>query len=180
MFVGAETVAGTGFDAAQARLVRLARGGWLAGASGQAFGELDQGLARVGPAPGVSRLVEVHVCELVTRGRAVLALRWEAAGPGGGLFPVLDADITMAPYGESGTLIALAGSYRPPLGLVGAALDRVVLHRVAAATVRRFVNRIGEAVADPAVAPVAAVAAARATGSGERGVWRFPVAPQEG
>jgi hypothetical protein len=178
MFVGAETVAATGFDAAQARLVRLARCGWLAGASGQAFGELDRGLARVGPAPGVSRLVEVRVRELVTRGQAaVLALRWEAAGPGGGLFPVLDADITMAPYGESGTLIALAGSYRPPLGLVGAALDRVVLHRVAAATMRRFVNRIGEAVADPAEA---SVATARATGSQERGVWRFPVAPQEG
>ena len=176
MFVGAETVAGTGFDAAQARLVRLARGGWLAGASGQAFG--DQRLARVGPAPGASRLVEVHVRELVTRGQAaVLALRWEAAGPGGGLFPVLDADITMAPYEESGTLIALTGSYRPPLGLVGAALDRVVLHRLAAVTMRRFVNRIGEAVADTAEAPVAA---ARAAGSRERGVWRFPVAPQEG
>jgi hypothetical protein len=120
----------------------------------------------------------VRVRELVTRGQAaVLTLRWEAAGPGGGLFPVLDADITMAPYEESGTLIALAGSYRPPLGLVGAALDRVVLHRVAAATIRRFVNRIGEAVADPAEAPVAA---ARAAGSRERGVWRFPVALQEG
>jgi hypothetical protein len=178
MFVGAETVAGAGFDAAQARLVRLARGGWLAGASGQAFGELDQGLTRVGPAPGASRLVEVRVRELVMRGQAaVLALRWEAAGPGGSLFPVLDADITMAPYGEFGTLIALAGSYRPPLGLVGAALDRVVLHRLAAATMRRFVNRIGEAVADPTEAPVAA---ARAAGSREPGVWRFPVALQEG
>jgi hypothetical protein len=83
----------------------------------------------------------------------------------------------MAPYGESGTLIALAGSYRPPLGLVGAALDRVVLHRLAAATMRRFVNRIGEAVADPAEAPVAA---ALAVGSRERDVWRFPVALQEG
>ena len=177
MFVGAETVAGTGFDAAQARLVRLARGGWLADASGQAFGELDQ-VCTGGSGSGSSRLVEVRVRELVTRGQsAVLTLRWEAAGPGGGLFPVLDADITMAPYGESGTLIALAGSYRPPLGLVGAALDRVLLHRVAAATMRRFVNRIGEAVADPAEAPVAT---ARATGSRERGVWRVPLAPQEG
>jgi hypothetical protein len=178
MFIGAETVAGTGFDAAQARLVRLVRGGWFADASGQAFGELDGGLVRVGPASGVSHPVEVRVRELVTRGRAVvLTFRWEAAGPGGGLFPVLDADITMAPHGESGTLIALAGSYRPPLGLVGAALDRVVLHRVAAATMRRFVNRIGEAVADPAEVPVAT---ARATRSGEPGMCWFPEAPQEG
>jgi hypothetical protein len=50
---------------------------------------------------------------------------------------------------------------------VGAALDRVVLHRVAVATVRRFVNHIGEAVADPAIAPAAP---AREAVNGERGM----------
>ena len=42
---------------------------------------------RVGPlgaAPGMSKLVEVHFLKVVTRGEsAVLALRWEATGPGG-------------------------------------------------------------------------------------------------
>ena len=46
---------------------------------------------------------------------AGLALRWEATGAGGRLFPVLDADLTLAPDGE-GTVLPLAGSYRPPLG----------------------------------------------------------------
>jgi hypothetical protein len=174
MFVSAETVAEVGFDAAQAGLMGLARGGWLAGASREAFGELGRGLARVGPAPAVSRLVEVQFGTMATRsGSAVLPLRWQVTGAGGGLFPALDADITLAPYGESGTLIALAGVYRPPLGTIGAALDRVVLRRVAVVTVRRFVRRVEEAIADPAAAT------APAAGIVERGVWRFPVVPEE-
>lgn len=175
MFVGAETVVQVGFAAVRDRLAGLASGGWLAGASGEAFGDLSRGLARVGPlgaVPGISRLVEVQFRDLVTQGNsAVLTLRWQAAGPGGGLFPVLDADMTLAPYGQAGTLIALAGAYRPPLGAAGAALDRVLLRRVAAATIRRFVDRVGQAVADPAAAQVPVA------DSPEQGLWRFPVVP---
>jgi len=36
----------------------------------------------------------------------------------------------------------MAGSYRPPLGSLGQALDRAILHRVAAATIRRFVVQV--------------------------------------
>jgi len=119
-------------------------------ASGEAYGEWGKSLARVGPLSsvrGISRLVEVRFAELTTCPRwAALSLRWEAAGAGGGLFPVLDADLTLAPYGESASLLALAGVYRPPLGVVGAALDRVVLRRAAQATIGGFVTRVGEAV----------------------------------
>jgi hypothetical protein len=46
-------------------------------------------------------LVEVHFLEVVTRGEsAVLALRWEATGPGGRLFPALDGEISLIPAGE--------------------------------------------------------------------------------
>ena len=173
--MSAETVAEVGFDAARPRLMGLAQGGWLADASREAFGELGRGLARVGPVPAVSRLVEVQFGAMATHSRsAVLPLRWQAAGTGGGLFPALDADIMVAPYGESRTLIALTGVYRAPLGPVGAALDRVVLRRVAVATVRRFVQRVQEAIADPAAAtaPVAGIF--------EHGVRRFPVVAEEG
>jgi hypothetical protein len=177
MFVDAQTVVDVTFDRARARLANLARDGWLAGASDDAYGEWDRGLARVGPlgsAPGMSRLVDVRFRDVVTHGRsAVLALRWEAVGPGGGLFPVLDADLTMAPHGESQTLLTMSGAYRPPLGSVGAALDRAVLHRVAVATVQGFVNRIGHAVADPADA----TAPEATRGAPE---WlRFPLKPAE-
>jgi len=150
VFVSAEAVVDVPFDVARVRLVNLARAGWLAGASGDAYGEWGQALARIGPlgsAPGMSRLVDVRFRDVVTNEwYAVLALRWEAVGPGRGLFPVLDADITLAPYGESGTMLALMAVYRPPPGAVGAALDRVVLHRVASATIRNFLNRIADAV----------------------------------
>lgn len=177
MFVGAETVLDVTFDVARMRLANLARTGWLAGASGDAYGEWGQGLARVGPlgsAPGVSRLVEVRLRDVVMHeSSAVLALRWEAVGPGGGLFPVLDADIKLTPHGESETLMAMTGAYRPPLGAVGAALDRAVMHRVAVASVQSFVSRVGTAIADPAgaTAPQAA--------SGTPRWLRFPLAPEE-
>jgi hypothetical protein len=98
-------VAGTGFDAAQARLVRLAGGRIRPGVRGTGSGAGPGGAGAGGVAAGGGMFRDP-----VTRGQsAVLTLQWAAAGPGGGLFPVLDADIAMAPYGESGRLIALAG-----------------------------------------------------------------------
>jgi hypothetical protein len=177
VFLSAQTVVDVTFDLARVRLADLARDGWLADASGDAYGEWGQHLARVGPlgsAPGLSRLVDVRFRDVVTHeGSAALALRWEAVGPGGGLFPVLDADIALAPHEQSQTLLAITGVYRPPLGAVGAALDRAVLHRVAAATVQGFVNRVGRAVADPAAA------AAPQTAHEAPGWLRFPLAPGE-
>jgi hypothetical protein len=159
VFVGAEAVLDVGFDDARAGLVRAVSGEWLAAASADAYGEWSKSLARVGPRGagwGRSRLVEVRFRELVTKGNsAVLIVRWEAVGSGGGLFPVLDADITLTPYGSAASVLALSGAYRPPLGALGAALDRVVLHRVAEATIQGFVNQLGKAVVQLASEPKA-------------------------
>jgi hypothetical protein len=46
-------------------------------------------------------------------------LRWNAIGPGGRLFPALDANITLTAHGEQATWLRLAGAYRPPLGAAG-------------------------------------------------------------
>jgi hypothetical protein len=143
MFVGDEVVLDVSFAAARARLANLTRGGWLLGASEDAYGT---GVSRVG-ALGVSRVVRVQARDLAEReGSAGLALRWEVTGPGGGLFPVLDADIRLRPAGEHGTLLTLEGVYRPPLGALGQALDRAILHRVAAATIRNFLHRVAAGV----------------------------------
>ena len=142
---------GVPFAEARAGLAAVADAGWLRSASGDAYGKWSTGLARVGPpdsARAMSRLVNVRFAELSARPTSTaLMLRWEAAGPGGGLFPVLDADLTLAPYGEPASLLVLAGVYRPGLPAVGAALDRVVLRRVATATVQGFVNQVGDAIA---------------------------------
>jgi len=153
VFISDEVLLDVSFAAAQARLVNLARVGSLLSASQAAYGDGITGLARVGPlgsGPGMCRLVRVHFRDLVTReGSAALALRWEAAGPCGGLFPALDADITLTPAGEQATVLELAGAYRPPLGAAGAGLDRVILHRLAAATARTFMNCVAGAIAHP-------------------------------
>jgi len=144
VFVGDEMRLDVGYAIARERLMRLADGGTLLSTSEDAYDHAAAGLAKVG-IPGLSKLVRVQVRELTrTEGSAALAIRWEATGPGGVLFPVLDADITLAPAGDAGdagdgaTVLAMAGVYRPPLGALGQALDRAILHRVALATIRGF------------------------------------------
>jgi hypothetical protein len=144
MFVSDEVRLDVSFAVARERLTRLSESGVLFGTSEDAYGQTRVGLA------GVSKLVRVQVRELSwTDITAGLALRWEATGVGGGLFPVLDADLTLAPAGNRGTVLRMSGVYRPPLGSLGEALDRAVLHRVAAATIRSFVARVAAQITGP-------------------------------
>jgi hypothetical protein len=71
-------------------------------------------------------------------------LRWEATGPAGRLFPVLDADITLMPAGEQ-TRLVVAGSCRPPLDGIGAALDKIALHHLAPATISSLLRQTAHA-----------------------------------
>ena len=157
MFARHELVLGLGFEAARARLVNLTHGGWLAAASDGAYADGLAGLIRVGPfgaVPGASKLISVRLLEPVPRREVmVLPLRWEATGVTGRLFPVLDADLTMTPAAAGQTLMTLHGAYRPPLGGIGAGLDRVVLRGAAAATIGSLLTRIADALASPAPAP---------------------------
>lgn len=151
MFVSAETVAGVPFSLARERLAGLA-GGWLADAAGAAYVEGGRVLARVDPAPGLSRLAGVRFREVVAHpGLALMVLQWQAARPSGRLFPVLDADLRLWPR-EPWTRVELTGVYRPPLDAAGATLDREALQLIAAETVRRFVDQIAAVLADPAAA----------------------------
>ena len=153
MFVRAEAQAEISLTLARARLANLARAGWLLSASQGAYGAGAADLARVGPPGpvwGNSMLVNVHFGDVAADGGpARLALRWEAIGSGGELFPTLDADIALSPVGEQATTLTLAGVYRPPPGNLGGELDQVVLRRVAEATIQMFVNRIAEAIIVP-------------------------------
>jgi hypothetical protein len=137
MFVGDEVRLDASFAIARERLAQLSERGALFEPSQDAY----TGLARVGVA-GLSKLVRVQVRELPWTDRSAgLALRWEATGAGGGLFPVLDADLRLAAL-RDGTMLTMAGSYRPPLGSLGEVLDRTILLRGAAATVRSFLARV--------------------------------------
>ncbi len=159
MFAAEHLTIAVGYRAAQARFANLLRGDWLAEVSEAAYDGGLTGLLRVGPAmPVAAKLVRVRVLDPVYRGDVMtVGLRWEATGPAGGLFPVLDADIAISPGGQEGTSgagesarLALTGAYRPPLGRLGAGLDKVVLHRVATATMRRLLGSAAETITNPA------------------------------
>jgi hypothetical protein len=76
----------------------------------------------------------------------VMPMRWSATGHGGVLFPSLDANLEIAAAGPDQSRVALVGTYRPPLGPIGAGLDRAALHKAAQATVRRFLREARAAV----------------------------------
>jgi hypothetical protein len=154
MFVVQDLTIGTGSRAAQARFANLLHGNWLAETSQVACEGGAEGLLRVGPAgPVAAKLVWVRFLDPVYRGDVMtVGLRWEAAGAAGTLFPVLDANISISPAGDETARLTLAGSYRPPLGRLGAGLDRAILHRVATATMRCLLQSVAEALVSPAPA----------------------------
>jgi hypothetical protein len=150
VFVSDERMLDLSLGAAQLRLDTLARRGWLDEASHAAYENSLDPLLRVGPfggMPGASRLVRVQFVEPVYRdGVMTLGVRWEATGLTGGLFPVLDANLSLDDNGEGhGTRLALTAAYRPPLGGLGTELDRLLLHRVAARTVSAFLATVASA-----------------------------------
>ena len=150
-FVSDKVLLDISFPAARVRLASLIRGGSLGSAAAQAYNGGITGLARPGPpssAPGLSGLVQVYFQDLTATGdSARVALRWDAAEPVGGLFPALDADLTLTPAGEHSTTLNLTGVYRPPPGTAGPELDRAFLLRFATATIRTFLHRVVEAIA---------------------------------
>ena len=70
-----------------------------------------------------------------------LEIAWSAA-TAAGLFPSMEATLSIYPLSARETQLELDGRYRPPLGLVGNAIDAVVGHRLAEASVLRFVQDV--------------------------------------
>jgi hypothetical protein len=153
MFTSQELIVEARFDAARERLARMVADGGLTGVSRDAYDGALTRLIRVGPfgeTPGVSKQVQVRLIGPVRRdGTTTVWLRWEATGPAGGLFPVLDADLQLRSEGLEKTRLMLNGCYRPPLGRLGSGLDRAVLHRIAAATIRALLRGIADTLAEP-------------------------------
>jgi hypothetical protein len=70
-----------------------------------------------------------------------IELAWTAAR-GAGLFPAMDATLSAYALSSNETQLDLQGRYRPPLGVVGDALDAALGQRVAQAAVLRFVEDV--------------------------------------
>jgi hypothetical protein len=70
-----------------------------------------------------------------------LELAWRATNATA-LFPSMEATLTIYPLSPTETQLDLHGRYRPPLGAVGQAIDAMVGHRLAEASVLRFVQDV--------------------------------------
>jgi hypothetical protein len=124
---------------------------WVPGIAREADDRTERLLAEVGFVLGDTRRIDKEVEFRVGSPRTVhsttiLPVSWSARG-GDRLFPHLDADIEIAPLGSYRTQLSISARYRPPLGTLGQALDKALLHRVAEATIKDFLDRTGERIA---------------------------------
>jgi len=121
---------------------------WVPGLAEAAEARGEVLLAEVGFGPPGRRLEKRVQIELgrpfQLASKSVLPMTWRATGPQAA-FPSLEADIEVAPIGQNRTQLSVSARYQPPLGPFGRAVDRTLLHRVAEATIKDFVDRAGEA-----------------------------------
>jgi hypothetical protein len=70
-----------------------------------------------------------------------LQLEWEAATTPG-LFPLMRAELAAYPLTATETQLDFWGSYQPPFGAMGKAINTIVGHRIAEASVHRFIDEV--------------------------------------
>jgi len=121
---------------------------WVPGLARDAEHQGENLLAEVGFAVDADRRVDKKVeiafgAPYRIKGKSALPMQWKATGAES-LFPSLDADLEVAALGANRTQLSMSARYRPPGGAVGRALDRALLHRVAEATVKDFLDRVGD------------------------------------
>ena len=121
---------------------------WLPAVAEQAHARGERLLAEVGIGEDfrIARTVEISVgapSRFPTK--LVVPISWNPT-TGTSLLPSMQADLEIAPLGTGGSQLAMSARYEPPLRVVGKILDQAVLFRVAEATVKDFLDRVGEAI----------------------------------
>jgi hypothetical protein len=111
-----------------------------------AYREGEELRALVGPGAGnVAKEVrlEIGIAE-IHRSGLIYPVGWSATGAEL-LFPRLSAELKLSHVGRNRTKITLDGTYQPPLGALGKAVDRVLLRGVAESTVKVWIDRMAAA-----------------------------------
>lgn len=72
-----------------------------------------------------------------------ILLEWQAAQRAN-LFPLMNAQLAVYPLTANETQLDFSGSYDPPLGALGSAIDAVAGYRIAEASVHRFVSDVAQ------------------------------------
>lgn len=115
--------------------------------AGVAYRDGEELHATVGPSPGgYAKKVRLDIGPPEIRFSGVVyPVSWTAIGAKS-LFPQLTADLILSHVGKDRTKLFLQGTYEPPLGMVGRAVDRTLLRNVAESTVQDWVDRVANAV----------------------------------
>lgn len=149
----------TPFEAVE-QAVLVAPGTWMPGIVRDTERERETLLSEVGVRDEDGhgrRSAEIRFGDALRRpAKTMLPMRWRpsSAWP---LFPELEADLEVAALGPSRTQLSVNARYTPPLGKLGLVIDRALLHRVAEATVKDFLDRVlAELRRDVGSVPVAA------------------------
>ncbi len=131
-------------------------GSWSAGPARGAEARGEELLAEVGfgpPGAWIGKRVELQFGEPVRLpSKTVLPMSWKPAGLES-LFPRLEADVEVGQLGPERTQLSISARYTPPFGSLGRVLDRALLHRVAEATVKDFLDRAGQILSADRAAP---------------------------
>ena len=85
--------------------------------------------------------IEVKNDEVMSGPTTRLHLEWEAARMPR-LFPIMKADLSIYPITATETQLDFNGLYEPPLGPLGKAVNAIIGHRIAEASVHRFVSDV--------------------------------------
>ena len=153
MFVTEETTIGLPFGWAVAQLGSTNESGWFGEVSDHAYATGLAVLARAGPLGDVRGLAKTRQVRLsAPRERktgVAYALRWEASGPAGGLFPVLDADLSLIRVAANRTRLAIIACYRSSPGTLSVQLDRMLLSRMARMTLQSLLNSVVREMTQP-------------------------------
>ena len=121
---------------------------WLPGVASSA----GQGGERRMTEVGFGDAVRVERPVIVTMGppirmsfKTLVPISWRPSSTEA-LLPGMEAEIELAPMGEDHTQLAMTASYTPPFGLLGRVADRALLHRVAEATIKDFLDRVADGI----------------------------------
>jgi len=91
----------------------------------------------------VVRGVEEKAPDPMSTPTTILQLEWEAATMPR-LFPLMNGDLSVYPLTSTETQLDFSGIYQPPFGAVGKAMNAIAGHRIAEASVHRFVADVAE------------------------------------
>lgn len=84
--------------------------------------------------------IAMEISERATRFECAIAIR---AVSDEGYFPTFEGTLSVGPVGAQSELW-LQGAYQPPLGIIGALLDRTLLRNAARRSLQAFLQRIAD------------------------------------